>query len=192
MQIDSGILVLVVGPSGAGKDSVLNGARTAFADDERFVFVQRTITRESGAGFEDNVEATPGTFAAAKAAGAFALFWRAHDLDYGIPVSIQDDLRAQRCVIANVSRSVIELARARYAGTRVVNITAPLAVLARRIALRGREDAVTIEKRLARAGYPFPTSEDIVHLKNTGTVEEAVDRFTQMLRDVFQRNAAST
>ena len=192
MQIDSGILVLVVGPSGAGKDSVLNGARTAFADDERFVFVQRTITRESGAGFEDNVEASPGTFAAAKAAGAFALFWRAHDLDYGIPVSIEDDLRAQRCVIANVSRSVIELARARYAGTRVVNITAPLAVLARRIALRGREDAVTIEKRLARAGYPFPTSEDIVHLKNTGTVEEAVDRFTQMLRDVFQRNAAST
>jgi ribose 1,5-bisphosphokinase len=192
MQIDSGILVLVVGPSGAGKDSVLNGARTAFADDERFVFVQRTITRESGAGFEDNVEATPGTFAAAKAAGAFALFWRAHDLDYGIPVTIEDDLRAQRCVIANVSRSVIELARARYAGTRVVNITAPLAVLARRIALRGREDAVTIEKRLARAGYPFPTSEDIVHLKNTGTVEEAVDRFTQMLRDVFQRNAAST
>ena len=192
MQIDSGILVLVVGPRGAGKDSVLNGARTAFADDERFVFVQRTITRESGAGFEDNVEATPGTFAAAKAAGAFALFWRAHDLDYGIPVTIEDDLRAQRCVIANVSRSVIELARARYAGTRVVNITAPLAVLARRIALRGREDAVTIEKRLARAGYPFPTSEDIVHLKNTGTVEEAVDRFTQMLRDVFQRNAAST
>jgi len=192
MQIDSGILVLVVGPSGAGKDSVLNGARTAFADDERFVFVQRTITRESGAGFEDNVEATPGTFAAAKAAGAFALFWRAHDLDYGIPVTIEDDLRAQRCVIANVSRSVIELARARYAGTRVVNITAPLAVLARRIALRGREDAVTIEKRLARAGYPFPTSEDIVHLKNTGTVEDAVDRFTQMLRDVFQRNAAST
>ena len=192
MQIDSGILVLVVGPSGAGKDSVLNGARTAVADDERFVFVQRTITRESGAGFEDNVEATPDTFAAAKAAGAFALFWRAHDLDYGIPVTIEDDLRAQRCVIANVSRSVIELARARYAGTRVVNITAPLAVLARRIALRGREDAVTIEKRLARAGYSFPTSEDIVHLKNTGTVEEAVDRFTQMLRDVFQRNAAST
>ena len=192
MQIDSGILVLVVGPSGAGKDSVLNGARTAFADNERFVFVQRTITRESGAGFEDNVEATPGTFAAAKAAGAFALFWRAHDLDYGIPVTIEDDLRAQRCVIANVSRSVIELARARYAGTRVVNITAPLAVLARRIALRGREDAVTIEKRLARAGYPFPTNEDIVHLKNTGTVEDAVDRFTQMLRDVFQRNAAST
>ena len=192
MQIDSGILVLVVGPSGAGKDSVLNGARTAFADDERFVFVQRTITRESGAGVEDNVEATPGTFAAAKAAGAFALFWRAHDLDYGIPVTIEDDLRAQRCVIANVSRSVIELARARYAGTRVVNITAPLAVLARRIALRGREDAVTIEKRLARAGYSFPTSEDIVHLKNTGTVEDAVDRFTQMLRDVFQRNAAST
>ena len=192
MQIDSGTLVLVVGPSGAGKDSVLNGARTAFADDERFVFVQRTITRESGAGFEDNVEATPGTFAAAKAAGAFALFWRSHDLDYGIPVTIEDDLRAQRCVIANVSRSVIELAQARYGGTRVVNITAPLAVLARRIALRGREDAVTIEKRLARAGYPLPTSEDIVHLKNTGTVEDAVDRFTQMLRDVFQRNAAST
>ena len=89
----NGSLVLVVGPSGAGKDSVLNGARAALADDDDFVFVRRTITRTSGAGGEDNVEVTPEAFAAAKATGAFALSWRAHDLDYGIPKSIEDDLR---------------------------------------------------------------------------------------------------
>ena len=147
MRIENGTLVLVVGPSGAGKDSVLNGARAVLAGDDRFVFVRRTITRESGAGGEDNVEATPEAFAAAKAAGAFALSWRAHDLDYGIPVAIEDDLQARRCVIANVSRSVIEPARDRYAGLRVVNVTAPVAVLAKRIAMRGREDTAAIEKR---------------------------------------------
>lgn len=185
MRIDRGTLVLVVGPSGAGKDSVLNGARAALAGDSRFIFVQRTITREAGAGGEDNAEVTPEAFAAAKAAGAFALSWRAHELDYGIPATIEDDLRAQRCVIANVSRSVIVPARERYTGLRVVNITAPVAVLAQRIAQRGREDAAAIAKRLARAAYALPSGDDIVHLENTGTVQAAVDRFTTVLRDLI-------
>jgi len=182
-RIDSGTLVLVVGPSGAGKDSVLDGARSVFAGDDRFVFVRRTITRQSGAGGEDSVEATPEAFAVAKAAGNFALSWRAHDLDYGIPATIEGDLKAQRCVIANVSRSVIDLARSRYKCRRVVNVTAPIAVLARRIAKRGREDAAAVEKRLARAGYALPPGDDILHIENTGPVEVAVDRFTNWLRE---------
>ena len=118
-----------------------------------------------------------------EAAGKFALSWRAHDLDYGIPATVEGDLKAQRCVIANVSRSVIDLARSRYKSRRVVNVTAPIAVLARRIAKCGREDAAAVEKRMARVGYALPPGDDILHIENTGSVEVAVDRFTYWLRE---------
>lgn len=181
MSEKNGTLVLVVGPSGAGKDSVLNGARAVLADDDRFVFAQRTITRTAGAGGEDNVEMTQEAFAAAKAAGAFCLSWQAHDLDYGIPRTIEEDLQAQRCVIANVSRSIIDVARDRYAGLRVINITAPIEILAERIARRGREDEAAIAKRLRRAGYQLPAEDDTVTLENTGAVEAAVARFVELI-----------
>ena len=127
-----------------------------------------------------------------EAAGKFALSWRAHDLDYGIPATVEGDLKAQRCVIANVSRSVIDLARSRYKSRRVVNVTAPIAVLARRIAKRGREDAAAVEKRMARVGYALPPGDDILHIENTGPVEVAVDRFTNWLRETVYCRAAST
>lgn len=178
----AGTLVLVVGPSGAGKDSVLNGARRALAGNARFVFVRRTITRPSGAGGEDNIEATPERFAALQAGGAFSLTWRAHDLDYGIPNSIEEDLGAGRCVVANVSRAVIDRARDRYDPLRVVNVTAPVDVLAARIAQRGREDAASVAKRLQRAAQRVPDGPDVVTIRNTGALEDAVDRFTEVLR----------
>ena len=182
MSPTNGTLVLVVGPSGAGKDSVLNGARSVLAGDDRFVFARRIITRPPDDGGEDNIEVTAEAFAAAKADGAFSLSWRAHGLDYAIPQSIVDDLRVRRCVVASVSRSVIESARAGYASLCVINITAPLEVLAERIAGRGREDAVSIRERLARANYALLTGDDVVTLENTGTVEDAVDRFVSVLR----------
>lgn len=180
--LTAGTLVLVVGPSGAGKDSVLNGARTALAGDDRFVFVRRTITRPAGAGGEDSIEATPEAFAAMREAGGFSLHWRAHELEYGIPNTIESDLASGRCVVANVSRTVIEAAQAAYDPLRVVNVTAPVAVLAARIARRGREDGDAIRRRLERAALDGPTGDHVVTLENTRTLQESVDRFVALLQ----------
>jgi ribose 1,5-bisphosphokinase len=116
----SGTLVLVVGPSGAGKDTLISGARGALMGDARFVFPRRAITRSPLAGGEDNETMPPGAFAAAMAAGAFALAWRAHGLSYGIPVAIEAALGQGRHVVANVSRSVIVEARQRYRPLHIV------------------------------------------------------------------------
>ncbi len=179
-----GMLVLVVGPSGAGKDSVIDGAKAALAGDERFVFARRVITRPVGVGGEAHTETTPDAFAAAQAAGAFCLSWQAHGFDYGVPGAIEDDLIARRCVIANVSRSVLDIARDRYRRICVVNITAPVETLARRIALRGREDAVSIRKRLERAAQAMPVGDDVVTLENTCALDDAVNAFVAVLRRV--------
>lgn len=182
MRDAQGVLVLVVGPSGAGKDSIIHGAKAALDGDDRFVFVRRTITRPVAAGGENHIPASPENFASAEAAGEFFLSWQAHELSYGIPRSIVDDLQARRCVVANVSRSVIDTARDLYGGVCVVNVTAPVDILAERIAARGREDAASIRQRLARATQYDPSGDDVITLENRGTLEGAVGRFAALLR----------
>ena len=86
------MLILVVGPSGAGKDTLMDGARTRLATDPRYRFVQRDITRPREAGGEAHNPVTPAEFAARRAAGHYALAWDAHGLGYGIPADIADDL----------------------------------------------------------------------------------------------------
>src|SRR5271165_1721482 len=97
------MLVLVVGPSGAGKDTLLDAAQAALAGDPRFRFVRRVITRPAEAGGEAHEAVSEAEFTAR----AFALAWQAHGLRYGIPDDIAVDLAAGRVVVANVSRGVI-------------------------------------------------------------------------------------
>jgi ribose 1,5-bisphosphokinase len=73
----AGCLVLVVGPSGAGKDTLIRLARTALAGDARYVFPRRLVTRPPSAD-EDNAEIDEAAFAEGQAAGRFTLSWRAH------------------------------------------------------------------------------------------------------------------
>ncbi len=147
--IGPGKLVLVIGPSGAGKDTLLDLARAACADDPSIVFARRVVTREAS-GAEDNEEMSPDAFRDARARGAFAIDWEAHGHAYGLPRSIEDDIRAGRTVIANVSRTVVAALRHAYANVVVVLITAPADVLAERLAMRQRGSDGNIAKRLAR------------------------------------------
>jgi len=147
--IGPGKLVLVVGPSGAGKDTLLGLARVACADDPTIVFVRRVVTREASSA-EDNEQITVDAFREACARGAFAIHWEAHGHAYGLPRSIEDDIRAGRTVVANVSRTVIPALRQAYAKVVVVSITAPADVLAARLAMRRRGSDGNIAQRLSR------------------------------------------
>lgn len=166
------MLVLVAGPSGAGKDTVLAYAKAHLAGYEKVVFPRRVITRPPGPG-EDHVCVTEAEFASAR----FALAWEAHGLRYGIPADIERDLAAQRIVIINVSRAVIAEARARFP-CMVVEITAPPEVLAQRLAARGREDASDIAERLRREGAQIEADVTII---NDGLPQDAGAMFLAKL-----------
>jgi len=147
--IGPGRLVLVVGPSGAGKDTLLGLAKAACADDPDIVFARRAITREATVS-EDNEEMSLGAFQEAVERGAFAINWEAHGHCYALSRAIDDDIRAGRTVIANVSRTVIGAMRRAYAEVVVIAITAPPEILANRLASRGRSSDGKIEQRLGR------------------------------------------
>ncbi len=166
------MLILIVGPSGAGKDTLMNGARKALADDPRVRFVRRVITRNGEMGQEAHDSVTEQAFELRRQAGEFALTWRAHGLHYGIPADIALDLAGGRVVVANVSRAVVAEAASRLP-VAVIEIAAPADVLARRLAARGREDAVDVARRLSRAiELPLPVDRETV--MNDGTVEAGV------------------
>jgi len=170
------VLILVVGPSGAGKDTLLAAARARLAGDPGFRFVRRVITRPADPDGENHEPVTPEAFAARR----FALHWSAHGLRYGIPHDIEDDLASGRRVIANTSRAVITDAVARYQA-RVILITAPIAVLAQRLAQRGRETEADIAARLARE-VALPPGIDTETILNDTTPEEGTERFLVALR----------
>lgn len=169
------MLILVVGPSGAGKDTLLNAAKAALSDDPSIRFVRRVITRPAEAGGEDHEPVNADEFDHRD----HALRWEAHGLHYGIPADIADDIARGVTVVANVSRSVIRQAADRYP-TRVIEITAPPAVLAQRLAARGREDAADIAARLART-VALPADIDSETVLNAGTPQEGIDRFLAAL-----------
>ncbi len=177
----AGILFLVVGPSGAGKDTLLEGARAALAGDRRYVFARRVITRPADAGGEDHEAVGTGEFARRRERGDFMAWWSAHDLDYGLPRGLLDDLAAGRNVVANVSRGVIGDIAGSVATVRVVEITAPPDVLAARLENRGREDAGGVAGRLARRGAEAPPGIAVTTVMNDGTPDEGISRFVEAI-----------
>ncbi|HME24622.1 MAG TPA: phosphonate metabolism protein/1,5-bisphosphokinase (PRPP-forming) PhnN [Acetobacteraceae bacterium] len=167
-----GVLVLVVGPSGAGKDTLLKAARQALADDPRFRFVRRVITRAADAGGEAHEAITEAEFATRD----FALQWQAHGLRYGIPT---EAIAGGIIAVANVSRSVIAEAAERFP-VRVIEITAPPDMLAARLMSRGREAEADVAARLARS-VSVPNHVSVNTVLNDGVMEDAVARFLAAL-----------
>lgn len=171
-----GRLIAVVGPSGAGKDTLIAGARAA---RPAILFARRQITRAAEAGDELFDPVTPERFEERRAAGAYAFHWCAHGCQYGIPVGIESALAAGRTVVFNGSRAALQAARARHERLEVALVTAPPGVLADRLARRGRETSDDIENRLRRAGYAAP--EGAVAIDNGGDLAPALQAFIAFL-----------
>ncbi|TWS95142.1 phosphonate metabolism protein/1,5-bisphosphokinase (PRPP-forming) PhnN [Reyranella sp. CPCC 100927] len=175
-------LVLVVGPSGAGKDSVIRGAQQALAGRTDIVFPRRVITRPADTtGGEDHEPCEPAAFERRAAAGDFTLHWHANGLRYGVPATIEADLTAGRAVVVNVSRAIIPAAEMRYPDLSVCVITASPAVLAARLRQRGRESADDIVARLGRADAFTVSARRVRTINNDGPLAASVDALLEAI-----------
>ena len=171
-----GTLFLVVGPSGAGKDSLIEGARKQLPAG--FLFPRRVITRPEGSAGEDHIPVDRATFERRERDGAFALSWRAHGHCYAIPIEIETALAAGTNVVVNVSREAIDEARTKFAPVRVIEVTAPPDVLGARLRARGRESQGEIAERLHQSKH---VEADTV-VVNDGALEPAVAAFVAALQ----------
>jgi ribose 1,5-bisphosphokinase len=180
-RIGPGTLVVVVGPSGAGKDTLIGLARAQSADDPRIVFPRRIVTRPASAA-EDHDSATPFEFDAAIGQGAYAFWWEAHGLKYALSAAIDTELRGGKTVVCNVSRAVVSGLRERYAHVTVVLVTAPKEVLLVRLAARGRESGGAVAGRLDRAAAAIDDLAPDIVIENIGAPHDGASRLAAVLR----------
>lgn len=176
-----GRLVVVVGPSGVGKDSLLAGAREVLGRDAGIRFPRRVVTRAPDLGGEDYIALDEAAFLTERERGAYALSWSAHGLHYGVPRAIEDELRAGIQVVVNVSRAILPDLRLRYANRLIIGVTASPGILRQRLEVRGRESPADIVQRLARAAAFDLAGGDVAILANDGPLEQGVAQLVTLL-----------
>lgn len=182
-----GIRLVVVGPSGAGKDTILRQLEATLPLDADIAIARRYITRPADPGGERHIPVTHAAYAALASSGAFVLGWQSHGLAYGIGRELVSCLDAGMCVVVNGSRAYVKDARTRFAGRlSVVLVTASPDVLAKRLAARNRETREESAARLARtAEIADDVTPDLV-IRNDGEVSASVTA----LRDHLLRAVA--
>ena len=156
-------------------------AKLAFAGDKRFVFARRIVTRAAIAEDHDTIDTS--AFDEAKKSGAYLLSWHAHDLGYGLPIELKQDLDQGRIVVANVSRGVILAAEDLGYPVHVLHVTADPVILATRIAARGRESMAEVRARMGRIAPLQWRNAHVVEIRNEGTLEHGAALFINALSD---------
>jgi ribose 1,5-bisphosphokinase len=185
-----GSLVYVMGPSGAGKDSVLARARALLPPDAPVVFAHRYITRPADTGGENHVAVTRAEFAMRRAHGLFAYHWHAHGNDYAVGREIHNWRAAGLTVVVSGSRDHFLRTGGLDSQARPVLITAPAERLRQRLAGRGRETASEAAERLERAEAYDIDDPRLVTIVNDATIDEAASAFVRLLSRLGWPDAA--
>ena len=178
-----GAFVAVVGPSGAGKDTLIRLAASHFAGDHGFHFARRFVTRKADPDAEDHAEIDEVEFERRESADDFSLCWRAHGLGYGLDASLLQRVARGQSVIANISRRQIGDAAAVFPRLAVAHVIVAEELLVERIVKRGREDRPAAIAR-ARREAPLDLPRTIwraAEIDNSGPIEQGVARFVEFL-----------
>lgn len=176
----AGRLVYVVGPSGAGKDSVLGALRASWPDCLAAHWARRTITRPETAGGERHEAVDAAGFERLLAQGAFAQHWVANGLSYGVRQSELQPLACGLWVFVNGSRGYLPQLLRRWSSATVVHIGAAPEVLQQRLQARGRETAAAQAARLQRDPQsPLPAGS--ICIQNDGALQTAADELRARL-----------
>nr|WP_210326954.1 phosphonate metabolism protein/1,5-bisphosphokinase (PRPP-forming) PhnN [Bartonella sp. M0283] len=198
-----GWFVAIVGPSGAGKDTIMNAVHEVLKNNPEFLFVRRIITRKAGInsfndhdetsqniGNEDNIGVSLEKFFELSQKASFSLQWFAHGIHYGLPMGIVDEVHKGKIVIANVSRAELEHAKELFGKVYVIEINAPIGILKERLLGRKREKITDIAERLKRANIPIqlPEGAKYCYIDNSGNVKSAVDKMLSILQSLSSEN----
>ncbi|SDD35158.1 ribose 1,5-bisphosphokinase [Paracoccus isoporae] len=173
--------IAVVGPSGAGKDTLMRQAASALPD---VTLVRRAITRPADRGSEDFEPVTEAEFLRRREAGELILDWQAHGLRYGIPRPHGAQGHAIRLV--NLSRGVLREAASVLPDLSVIHVTADPETLAARLVARGREAPDEIALRVARDARLDAAGLRVITIDNSGALAQACAAFNAAVRELSE------
>ncbi|MDZ7593598.1 MAG: phosphonate metabolism protein/1,5-bisphosphokinase (PRPP-forming) PhnN [Thiobacillus sp.] len=178
-----GVLLYVIGASGSGKDSLMQVAREALADNPEVIFAHRYITRPAHAGGENHVALSEAEFDARLARKLFAMHWRSHGLRYGLGSELDHWLAKGLTVVVNGSREYLDEASEKYSALKPVLIEVSTEVLCQRLKSRGRESVADIETRLIRAeAFKQLRHPQLLRLSNNAPLNETGPAFVALIR----------
>ncbi|GAA0792213.1 phosphonate metabolism protein/1,5-bisphosphokinase (PRPP-forming) PhnN [Marinobacterium sediminicola] len=171
-----GTLFYLIGASGSGKDSLLEGCRRQLPPDVRCCIAHRYITRAANVGGENHIHLSEAEFHLREELGLFAMCWYSHGYHYGIGNEIDTWLNSGVHVLVNGSREYLPKAMTLYEELVPVLIHVPTDKLRQRLIKRGRETAEEIECRLARHAQMVATlPEHTLHVSNEGNLQQGID-----------------
>ena len=174
-------LIYVMGPSGAGKDSIMSYAKQRLSSEDRCVFAHRYITRPSDAGGENHIALEEQEFERRQKLGLFCMNWSSHGFHYGIGVEVETWLSTGLNVVMNGSRDYLSKAASRFPNLVPVLISVAHDVLRERLMARGRESESEIEKRIQRNQEFSLVFPNVVTIRNDGPLDEAGEMFLDLL-----------
>ncbi len=184
-----GRLIYVMGPSGAGKNSVIASARGIartlgkFNKNNYLYFSPRYVTRPAAEmdNTSDEFAISADAFAYYKRIGTFALDWEAHGFCYGVSTAIDTLLRAGKCVVVNGSRDYLATALEKYPHLTAVLITVVPDVAQARLLARGRENIDAIVARVQRMPAINIARQQLHIIDNSGPLEHATGALLHVL-----------
>ncbi|GAB3372859.1 ribose 1,5-bisphosphokinase [Azotobacter armeniacus] len=176
-------LFYLMGPSGAGKDSLLLRGREPLGKRSCLI-ASRYITRPPELQGENHLWLSEAEFQQRLELGTFALHWSANGYRYGIGLEIDRWLELGLDVLVNGSRAHLEQARLRY-GERLVPLLLQVdpELLQQRLSARGRETPQEIAARVERARWlSAERPADAVVIDNSGELEMALGQLLQAVQ----------
>ena len=176
-----GRLVVIVGPSGSGKDTLIAWLRRRLGDWPDVLFVRRTVTRLADTELEDHDTMSPAEFRQAERDGRFAVTWGAHGLRYALPSSARDHVRQGGIAVANGSRKAVGDIERAFGNILLIRLAIDPDVLRERLRGRGRETPAEIDQRIERSTLIDDTDCGGHVVDNSGPIEKAGQRVLRLI-----------
>ncbi len=188
-----GIFFAIVGPSGVGKDTVLDNAKERLKLAREFYFPQRLITRPADAGGEDHQSISNSEFVQRVRDDKFSLWWAAHELHYALSEDVFTALGNGQNVVANISRKMVQEASVTFNRVEVIEITADDEKIKQRLMKRGREnEAEIMVRQLREIALDWSDGFIVNSIDNDGPISETVDKFIKLLLSLSDQSAQQT
>jgi len=172
------MLLLVCGPSGSGKDSILDASRDALDKDPRVYFARRWVTRHDGAPREIATTATE--IDRFEAEGKLACRWAAHGLEYALARTELERAPPVQMVITNVSRTTVADLHQQF-NARTVLVEASIDVREARLRARGREASDPERARRLMRHVAIDPHQVHHRVRNDGVLSVSVAAFVDIV-----------